>query len=127
LHCYVRDELTQKYGAEKVPPGEPIPAHLLGNMWSQEWGNIYPIVAPYPDVAELNVSTALQRMRKQKEDELLATLGKDASVADRAEAARKADEWIALEMVHSAENFYKSMGMGALTESFWDKSMFVKP
>lgn len=127
LHCYVRDELTQKYGAEQVPPGEPIPAHLLGNMWSQEWGNIYPIVAPYPDVADLNVSTSLQVMRQRKEDELLAAAGANPSAAGRIEAQRDADEWIALEMVRSAENFYKSMGMGMLTDSFWQNSMFLKP
>ena len=22
----------------------PIPAHLLGNMWAQQWGNIYPLL-----------------------------------------------------------------------------------
>jgi len=46
LHCYVRWNLTKKYGASVVPPGKPIPAHLLGNIWAQEWGNIYDIVAP---------------------------------------------------------------------------------
>ncbi|HEX8155330.1 MAG TPA: M2 family metallopeptidase, partial [Thermoanaerobaculia bacterium] len=46
LHCFVRTSLTKKYGASVVPPGQPIPAHLLGNIWAQEWGNIYDIVAP---------------------------------------------------------------------------------
>jgi peptidyl-dipeptidase A len=34
LHCYVRGKLQKKYGAERVPDGKPIPAHLLGNMWA---------------------------------------------------------------------------------------------
>ena len=46
LHAYVREQLSEKYGNDVVPPDGPIPAHLLGNMWAQEWGNIYPLVAP---------------------------------------------------------------------------------
>ncbi len=46
LHCYVRARLNEKYGDAVVPPGKPIPAHLLGNMWAQDWDNIYELVAP---------------------------------------------------------------------------------
>lgn len=127
LHCYVRDELTEKYGEEKVPPGEPIPAHLLGNMWAQEWGNIYPLVEPNPGVSDTNVSATLQGIRDRKEQELVRELGENASVSERVEARRKADEYVALEMVKSAENFYKSMGMGELPASFWENSLFIKP
>ena len=45
LHAYVRWKLREKYG-DLVPANGPIPAHLLGNMWAQEWENIYPLVAP---------------------------------------------------------------------------------
>ena len=45
LHAYVRMKLHEKYG-DLVPANGPIPAHLLGNIWAQEWGNIYPLVAP---------------------------------------------------------------------------------
>ncbi|NIP80981.1 MAG: peptidase M2 family protein, partial [Gemmatimonadetes bacterium] len=41
LHCHVRAELAEEYGEDVVPAGEPIPAHLLGNMWAQTWGNVY--------------------------------------------------------------------------------------
>lgn len=127
LHCYVRDGLTEKYGEDKVPPGEPIPAHLLGNMWAQEWANIYPIVEPYPGVSDMNVSTSLQAIRDSKEQELVRTLGDKPSPEALAGAAKRADEHVALEMVKSAENFYKSMGMGPLPDSFWANSMFTKP
>ena len=46
LHAYVRRKLRENYGPDVVPANGPIPAHLLGNMWAQEWGNIYPLVAP---------------------------------------------------------------------------------
>ena len=46
LHAYVRFKLRQKY--PEVKDGEPIPAHLLGNMWAQSWANIYNDIAPFP-------------------------------------------------------------------------------
>ena len=36
---------AQKYG-DLVPANGPIPAHLLGNIWAQDWDNIYPLVEP---------------------------------------------------------------------------------
>ena len=44
LHTYVRAKLVEKYGPNVVPPDGPIPAHLLGNIWAQEWGNVYPLL-----------------------------------------------------------------------------------
>ena len=46
LHAYVRRKLREKYGADVVPADGPIPAHLLGNPWAQQWDNTYPLVAP---------------------------------------------------------------------------------
>src|SRR6202140_4076187 len=46
LHAYVRWKLAEKYGKDVVPEDAPIPAHLLGNMWAQEWNNIYPLLNP---------------------------------------------------------------------------------
>src|SRR5690606_21224027 len=59
LHCYVRDRLRKHYG-DRVPANGPIPAHVLGNMWAQEWTNIYPLVEPYPGHASLDVDGALR-------------------------------------------------------------------
>ncbi|HZO01374.1 MAG TPA: M2 family metallopeptidase, partial [Burkholderiales bacterium] len=61
LHCYTRNKLQQKYGAEKVPSGKPIPAHLLGNMWAQQWDAIYELLEPYPGVSSLDVDSALEK------------------------------------------------------------------
>jgi peptidyl-dipeptidase A len=59
LHCYVRARLARRYGESRVPPAGPIPAQLLGNMWAQEWNNIYALVEPYPNAAPLEVDGAL--------------------------------------------------------------------
>jgi peptidyl-dipeptidase A len=98
LHCYVRAQLAKKYGADKVPAGKPIPAHLLGNMWAQEWGNIYPLVEPYPGQASLDVTAAI-----------------------------KAQNYEPMKMVKTGESFFTSLGLKPLPASFWERSQFTKP
>ncbi len=46
LQCHVRARLSDYYGTDIVPLNQPIPAHLLGNMWAQTWENINGIAAP---------------------------------------------------------------------------------
>jgi peptidyl-dipeptidase A len=98
LHCYVRGELNQQYGDDVAPKTGPIPAHLLGNMWAQQWGTIYNNVAPKDADPGYNVT------------ELLAKNGYDE-----------------IKMVKQAEGFFTSLGFGELPESFWTRSMFVQP
>src|SRR3989442_15097692 len=45
LHAYVRARLAVRY-PNLVTANGMIPAHLLGNLWAQQWGNIYDVVAP---------------------------------------------------------------------------------
>jgi peptidyl-dipeptidase A len=98
LHCYVRGKLQKTYGEQRVPSNEPIPAQLLGNMWAQQWGEIYPLVEPYAGVSDINVTSALQ---KQKYDPVRIT--------------------------QSAENFYVSLGFPKLPDTFWERSLLAKP
>ena len=98
LHCHVRAKLSQTYGSDKVPLDGPIPAHLLGNMWSQTWDNIYPIMEPYEGVASLDVTAALV---EQGYDEV--------------------------QMTKTAEGFFTSLGLPALPDSFYQNSMIKKP
>jgi peptidyl-dipeptidase A len=99
LHCYVRWHLTKKYGEEIVSPGKPIPAHLLGNVWAQEWGNVYDLVTPPSPDRGYDV-TAILKARK------------DIDV---------------LEMVRIGERFYTSLGFNPLPKTFWDRSLFTIP
>ncbi len=98
LHCHVRAKLGEVYGADRVPQDGPIPAHLLGNMWSQSWGFIYDLIEPYPGVADLDVDSTLKKKNYSPQ-----------------------------EMVRSAENFYVSLGMPRLPDTFWERSQFSKP
>jgi len=98
LHCYVRAELGKEYGEDKVPQDGPIPSHLLGNMWAQQWGNIYDLVAPENADPGYDVTTQL--------------------------ATHDYDE---IKMVKGAENFFTSLGFEPLPETFWSRSLFTKP
>jgi peptidyl-dipeptidase A len=99
LHTYVRWKLNEKYGDAVQPKTGPIRADLLGNMWAQEWGNIYPLVAP-PGSGDLGYDIG----------DLLKEKGKAP-----------------LDMVKAGENFYSSLGFAKLPDTFWKRSQFLKP
>jgi peptidyl-dipeptidase A len=98
LHTYVRKQLIKKYGKIAERPDGMIPAHLLGNMWAQEWGNVYPLVAPANGGQGYDLTQLL----------------KDHKVNE-------------LGMVHYGENFFKSLGFAPLPQTFWERSLFLKP
>jgi peptidyl-dipeptidase A len=98
LHAYVRTRLAETYGKDLVPEAGPIPAHLLGNMWAQQWGNVYPLVAP--------------------ED---ADPGYDLTERLKAKGVEP------LEMFHYGERFFLSLGFAPLPQTFWERSLFVQP
>jgi peptidyl-dipeptidase A len=99
LHAYVRTQLVKKYGPQAVDTNGMIRADLLGNPWAQEWGNIYPLVAPANSKGS---GYDLTELLKQK------------NVDERG-------------MVRYGENFFKSLGFAPLPESFWARSQFIKP
>jgi peptidyl-dipeptidase A len=99
LHCYTRIKLNEKYGDGVQAKTGPIRADLVGNMWAQEWGNIYDIVAP-PGAGDV---------------------GYDIT------ALLKAKGYDPLKMVKTGEGFFSSLGFAPLPETFWQRSIFVKP
>jgi peptidyl-dipeptidase A len=98
LHAYVRRRLREVYGPSVVPAEGPLPAHLLGNMWAQEWGNVYPLVAPRYSDPGIDLTARLR--------------------------AKGIDEH---EMVRTAERFFLSLGLDPLPTTFWQRSLFIKP
>ena len=98
LHCHVRAALAAQYGSAVVLPDAPIPAHLLGNMWSQTWTNIFDIVAPAGSDLALDLTQLLE--------------------------ANDVDE---VEMVRYGERFFSSLGFEPLPDTFWDRSLFIQP
>lgn len=97
LHAYVRWKLREKYG-DAVPASGPLPAWLLGNIWAQDWSNIYPLVQPQNADPGYDL-TALLKKRNT--------------------------DW--KQMVKYGENFFVSLGFAPLPQTFWERSLFLKP
>jgi peptidyl-dipeptidase A len=97
LHAYARARLVMRYPGEVDPRG-PIPMHLLGNLWGQEWDGVAEILLPggVPDT----------------------------TASDRAFAAVGIN---ARGMVEIAARFFQSLGFPPLPASFWDRSHFERP
>ena len=98
LHTFVRWKLVEKYGPNVVPPDGPIPAHLLGNPWAQEWGNIYDLLGVQGDKGSVNVTELLKKKSLDPKG-----------------------------MVKYGEGFFTSMGFAPLPPTFWERSLFTKP
>ncbi len=98
LHAYVRGQLVKKYGPSVVPAKGAIPAHLLGNIWAQEWNNVYDLMDSPKPTESFNLTKILQ---------------------DRKTDARG--------MAKYGENFFSSIGFAPLPETFWERSLFTKP
>jgi peptidyl-dipeptidase A len=97
LHAYVRWKLREKYGAA-VPASGPIPAHLLGNVWAQDWSNLYPLVAPAGSDRGFDLTEILKSRHVEP-----------------------------IPMVRYGEGFFTSLGFDPLPKTFWERSLFVKP
>jgi peptidyl-dipeptidase A len=98
LHCYVRAKLRTRYGKDSIAPRAPIPAHLLGNMWAQEWTTLYSFLEPFPGVGQVDLTPKL--------------------------VAAKYD---AVKMVKLGERFFTSLGLDPLPATFWERSLLTKP
>jgi len=98
LHAYMRWKLAEKYGPSIVPEDQPIPAHLLGNMWAQSWVTVYPLAAPSKADPGYDVSEVLK--------------------------TRNIDP---VGMVKYGERFFLSLGFEPLPKTFWERSMFTRP
>ncbi len=130
LHCYARTRLDTQYGKDKGEvAGGLLPAHLMGNLWQQDWSNLWDILQPYKAAGSLDINSALERMAAA---DLARELAKPAaagtSAAERSFAAQRAAQLAtAKAMTERAQDFYVSLGMPKLPESYWQKSQFIKP
>lgn len=97
LHAFVRMKLRERYG-DAVPAAGPIPAHLLGNIWAQDWSNVESIVSPADAGPAFSLTEILQSRGMSAED-----------------------------MVRVGERFYVSLGFEPLPTTFWERSLFVRP
>jgi len=98
LHAYVRRKLGERYGPGVVPPHGMIPAHLVGNLWAQDWSNVYALIAPADARPPFDLTARLRERNPS-----------------------------AQEMVRYGERFFSSLGFDTLPATFWERSLFTKP
>ena len=102
IHCFARAGLNRQYGDAVQPATGPIRADLLGNLWAQEWGNIYDIVAPRAEgqqaAAPYDLTQLLERANYTPE-----------------------------RIVRAGEGFFTSLGFAPLPDTFWTRSMITQP
>ncbi|CAH0729159.1 unnamed protein product, partial [Brenthis ino] len=98
IHAYVRRHLRLKYGDDVVSAKGPIPAHLLGNIWAQTWNNVEKFTRPYPEKPEVDVTAALI-----------------------------AQNYTPLKIFKTAEEFFKSLNLSGMPDTFWENSIIEKP
>jgi peptidyl-dipeptidase A len=98
LHAYVRRKLKDAYPQADIRHGGYIPAHLLGNMWGQQWTSIFDLVVPYSDVPQLDITESLEH-----------------------------DGYTPPIMFRTAEKFFTSLGFEPMTKEFWARSVIVRP
>ncbi|XP_056324387.1 angiotensin-converting enzyme 2 isoform X1 [Danio aesculapii] len=97
LHAYVRAKLQDVYPGH-IGSDACLPAHLLGDMWGRFWTNLYPLMIPYPDRPDIDVSSAMVEQG-----------------------------WDEIRLFKEAEKFFMSVNMPAMFDNFWTNSMFIKP
>lgn len=98
LHAFVRRRLKAQYGDKVFPVSGQIPAHLLGNMWAQQWSSLQDLLMPFPDKPILDVTPELVKQN-----------------------------YTAVRIFQVADKFFTSLGLEPMPQTFWDKSMLEKP
>jgi len=102
IHCFARAGLNRRYGDQVQAATGPIRADLLGNLWAQEWGNIYDVVAPP------------------------AAGGASAQAYDLTQLLERAN-YTPERIVRQGEAFFSSLGFAPLPATFWERSMITQP
>ena len=114
LHCYTRAKLNAKYGDAVQKATGPIRADLLGNMWAQEWGDIYDVVAP-PGAGDIGYEIG----------DLLKAKGFVETDPKETDPAKRG-KW-EKEVFKIGEGFFSSLGFDPLPKTFWERTQFIKP
>ncbi|KAL8582105.1 hypothetical protein ACOMHN_004025 [Nucella lapillus] len=98
LHAFVRRRLKAFYGEDIFPSTGHIPAHLFGEMYAQQWHFVKDLLMPYPNKTSVDVTDELVRQN-----------------------------YTARKIFETAEDFFVSLGLEPMPQTFWDKSMLEKP
>ncbi|GLH09200.1 Angiotensin-converting enzyme [Gryllus bimaculatus] len=131
LHAYVRRKLQEQYGEAEVSRDGPIPAHLLGNMWSQSWAALVNETRPAPNTPPADVTPEMVHqvlcpwppaLRDCRLRPPRATALRDCLLRPP-----RANGYTPLRIFKLAEEFFISLNMSAMPDLFWERSILEKP
>ncbi|KMQ92795.1 angiotensin-converting enzyme [Lasius niger] len=94
LHAVVRFRLAKLY-PDVVDMSLPIPAHLLGNLWSQSWEALIDVIFPNYTAIMPNLTNSMIQ-----------------------------ENYDVIKMIKKVNDFYVSLGFPSLTPEFWKNSIF---
>ena len=97
LHAYIRSRLAVVYPG-KIDTTGPLPAHLLSDMWGRFWVNLNEIAAPYPSKPSTDPTPEMIRQGYNPQ-----------------------------KMFETGNQFYTSMGLKPVPDTFFNLSMLEKP
>ncbi|XP_072179538.1 angiotensin-converting enzyme-like [Diadema setosum] len=97
LHAYVRRRLHEVYG-DNIDVTGYLPANVLGDIWGRFWGNIYPLVVPYPDRPSIDITEAMVEQG-----------------------------YNVTRIFQMSDEFFTSLGLIPVNDAFWENSMLSKP
>ncbi|KYN09210.1 Angiotensin-converting enzyme [Trachymyrmex cornetzi] len=97
LFTYVRSKLIERYD-DRIREDGPLPAHVLGDMWSQNWEGLFELVQPFSVSQKLDVTL----------DMMIQGI-------------------TPIRMFQIAEEFFTSLGMKPMPPEFWKFSILEKP
>uniref|UniRef100_A0A1I8FZD8 Angiotensin-converting enzyme n=1 Tax=Macrostomum lignano TaxID=282301 RepID=A0A1I8FZD8_9PLAT len=101
LHAYLRHRLHQKYPGKFAANGL-LPGHLGDDPWGSQYTKWHNEFVPFPAAESIDFDGIL----KDRERRGLLTVP---------------------QLPHVADEFYRSLGLPKMTETFWRKSVFLKP
>lgn len=97
-------------------------------MWAQEWQNLYDLLIPFKNKTNVDITPAL----KSNVSRTIRLFGTRLNAQRNVIVHGNLDwyslqNYTALRMFRTAEEFFKSLGLKEMPQPFWDKSMIVKP
>ena len=98
LHAFVRRRLYEAYGPSQVDLRGPLPAHLVGDMWGRFWSDLNAIVQPYKGKTSVDPTGEMVRQN-----------------------------YTVAKMFQMGDDFFKSMGLKGLPDTFYSRSLLQKP
>ncbi|XP_012555870.1 angiotensin-converting enzyme [Hydra vulgaris] len=96
LHAFTRYKLHKHLGNSSLEGKNLIPQHLLG-MWGQNWVHLFSMMCPFPNKTIPDVTGEMKKR-----------------------------SWTNIDLLKQAEEFFVSIGLDKMPESFYNRSLISK-